>query len=75
MKPSRLSPGLCLFVPSTLISSALLAQDYKWPDKIPSESTELIPQAASPGVFKFTQNMIGRLKNGNDTAGLVMHAA
>lgn len=91
MKLCNVSIGLCMLATSALISSASMAQDYTWPDKLPPESTELMqplpisphgqpvpgypdgPQATSPDVFKFTPEMIAKLKSGNYTAGLVMH--
>jgi len=68
-----------------------LAADYKWPDNIPPEATELLkplplsprgqpvpgfpdgPPAVSPDVFKFTPDMIAKLKAGHFTAGIAMH--
>ncbi len=49
MKPSRPSLGLCIFAPSPLISSALLALDHKWPDRSPPGATgRTRPLAISP---------------------------
>lgn len=72
-------------------AGAAAAADYKWPDSIPPEATELLkspplsprgqpvpgfpegPPATPADVFKFTPDMIAKLKAGHYTAGIVMH--
>jgi ribose transport system substrate-binding protein len=73
------------------VAGSAMAEDYKWPDKIPPEATELLkspplsprgqpvpgfpdgPPATAADIFKFTPDMIAKLKAGHYTAGIVMH--
>ena len=73
------------------LAGTSVAADYKWPDNIPPEATDLLtspplsphgqpvpgfpegPPATSADVFKFTPDMVAKLKAGHYTAGIVMH--
>ena len=91
MLKSRQMVAVSLSALALAFAGSAKAEDYKWPDKIPPEATELMkplplspkgqpvpgfpdgPPAVTPDVFKFTPEMIAKLKDGHFTAAIAIH--